>query len=192
MRSFTFSWFSFPHFASYQISVFWWPTGGTSPAEWGSCDTLQVGNTEHQASCCGPNTGAVNAKLASLTVYLSQLDSIFLPLYLLQKSLNVGQSQLLGAVWPMYTHFSFQRFPGFYFSFQSSHILIHLTHLILWNINYFMLPIKYYLVETLCWCCMFDAVPMNVVTNVMLLHISKDERPGITPLVWPGKFSWLD
>lgn len=62
----------------------------------------------------------------------------------------------------MYTHFSFQRLPGSYFSFQSSHILNHVTCSILWNINYFMLPIKYYLVETLCWCCMFDAVPMNV------------------------------
>lgn len=70
-------------------------------------DTLQLGNIEYLASCCGPNIGAVNAKLASLTVYLPQLGSGFLSLHLLQKSLNVERSQLLGAGWHMYTRFSF-------------------------------------------------------------------------------------
>lgn len=92
------------------------------------CDTLQLGNMEYLASYCAPNIGAVNAKLASFTVYLPQLDSGFLSLYLLQNSLHVEQSQLLVAGRHMYTHFSFQRFPESYFSFQSSHILNYLKH----------------------------------------------------------------
>jgi len=91
-------------------------------------DTLQLGNIEYLASYCGTNMGPVNAKLASLTVYLPQLDTGFLSLYLLQKSLNVEQSQLLGARWHMYAHFSFQIFPESYFSFQSAHILNYLKH----------------------------------------------------------------
>lgn len=79
-------------------------------------------------SYCEPNIGAVNAKLASLTAYLPQLDTGFHSFYMLQKSLSVGQSQLLRAGWHICMHLSFQRFPESYFSFQSSHILNYLKH----------------------------------------------------------------
>lgn len=69
--------FYFPHFNIFQVAIFLWQKAEASHARWGSSVMLSNWAVLQTwlPSYCGPNIGAVNAKLASLAVYLPQLDT---------------------------------------------------------------------------------------------------------------------